>query len=373
MENNTPQQYEVPAIIMPEHLEKYRGWVNLAEKKNMLLHTLQLDELAAQVALRDKDATTGQPLSITDREEAAKAYRDIQVGMVEKRRAFTGYIESQLFTQVMEPEKRLNPKTAACYIEYVQTTLNMRLAEEEKMRGTQEIQSELVNFEAHLKNEYTRMATEYRIKCHTEIARVYNGCLASDMNPSGALSVTRALKETLLSFQLGDITKFVKNKATSDQLNSIWSRVPQPNMSYMQEEMLREVDNKFALYANDLEMKKAGLEVHDETPELIQEITQEAQQEVAAATLIANVESAPVVMAEGKAIQRNLEIVVTETQAWAVRVIVTFIQTPKCHSLTKNRKWSTLDVGQMAAALSKYANANGITSFEGLEMKEVVK
>jgi hypothetical protein len=372
METNV-QPYQAPAIAIPEHLEPYRGWINLAEKKNQLLHTLKLDELAAQVALRDVDAATGHPLSITDREEAAKAYRSIQVGMVEKRRSFTGYIEGQLFAQVMEPEKRLDPKTSQRYVEYVQTTLNMRLAEEEKLRGTQEIQSELVNFEAYIKNEYTRIATEYRVRCHNEIANVYQGCLTANMEPGNALAVTRDLKQTILGFELSQIAKFTRVKSSPEQLNTIWSRTPQPNLSYMQEEMIREIDNKWALYANDLEMKRAGHEVHNETVEIVQEIQQEAAQEIAANTLIANVESTPVLLAEGKAIQRNLEIVVTETQAWAVRVIVTFIKTPDCHKLTKNRKWSTLDVAQMAAALSKYANTNGITNYEGLEMKEVIK
>ena len=386
--NNTQPQYPAQKISglqptqasnlpVPEHLEPYRGWMKLKDKKDDLLKILQVDELAAQQALKNIHPT-GQPLTITEREEAVKSYRAIWSSMVEKRRQFTGYIELQLFTQVMEPEKRLDPKSSAAFTSYAQVTLNMKLDEEKKATAQQAIQQELAQFEAFLKNEYSRVVSEYRIQMYNEIDKMYRICLQADVSLPAEKTPypnTRQLKEMLVQIPLGGINRFNRQFASPDQLNQIWSRTPQPNFSILQEEMLKEVDSKFALYANDLAVMRSGgsPSFQEETAQQIQQIQQEASQEMAANTLIAHAESVPVIIPEGKPVKRSLEPVIVETEAYATAVIMNWIKYPDSHSYARNRKWSTLDIAQMATALAKYTGEKAIAGMQGMEFKEVIK
>jgi hypothetical protein len=335
--------------------ENHKGWLELADKKTNLVTELQNAELELQTILKDT-------LSISEREDNAAKYKKKHSELKEKRLSFTRDIEQRLFAPLMEFEKRTDPKVDAKFIAYEKNTLDLKLEDENKAREAKQKADEISRFETHLRNEYERIAADFRIAVYKELTTMYNHFIEAKIENPNVQDVITAVN----SIKLSEVAKFPPVFNTREAFLEIYKKVPKVDWFELLKEANTTVTEKFAMYEHDL---KANVKVDE--AEAIAKIEQEKSERQAVNTLLAEATTVTFV-SEGKPIKRMLDVVVEESPAFAKTVIANFLKYSASWEYLSNRKWSTLTVAQMAAALGKYMTETGDV-IDGLKTKEVVK
>ena len=338
-----------------------QGWLKLAEIRIDLFDRLRLDELACQAELnRIQDL----PL-----ERMQANLRNAKFNLSEakrKRLEFTRMIDDKLTGPSMEFEKRM----AAMIDEASKFELAARLDMESKAIESQLLQNEIAQFKAHIINEWTRIAHEYRSNLQKIIDSSYINCIKAKNPVEQVPAMVSDLQSIMSRFALGTFQKFDTRLIESEQALEIFHSIdkynPDNDLAYYQ----TLAEERFAMYAHDLANSESLAKLEQEQQIRVAQAEQELKADIATNTLIAQAET---LIVETPKVKREIKIVVIESEAWAMAIMTNFIKNwQHVNKYVKVKSWAKLSIGQMADALAKHISETGET-FANLQTEEVCK
>ena len=338
-----------------------QGWLKLAEIRIDLFDRLRLDELACQAELKDI-----QELPL---ERMQANLRNAKFNLSEakrKRLEFTRMIDDKLTSPSMEFEKRM----AAMIDEASKFELAARLDIESKAKESQLHANEVALYKAHIVNEWTRIAHEYRSNLQKMIDSSYINCIKAKNPVSQMPAMVSDLQSIMSKFDLSSFVKFqrmfITDQEALDIFHSIDKYEPSNDLAYYQ----TLVNDRFAMYAHDLANEESLAKLEQEQQLRVAAAEQELAADIATNTLIAQAET---LIVDTPKVKREIKIVVIESEAWAMAVMTNFIKNWQyVNKYVKVKSWAKLSIGQMAEALAKHISETGET-FTNLTTEEVCK
>ena len=335
-----------------------QGWLKLAEIRIDLFDRLRLDELACQGELKDLEQL---PL-----EKMQANLRSAKFNLSEakrKRLEFTRMIDDKLTSPSMEFEKRM----ASIIDEASKLELAKRLAIESEAKEQQLHANEVALYKAHIVNEWTRIAHEYRSNLQKMIDSSYINCIKARVDVAKVPEMIADLVNILAKIDLSSFVKFQRMFITDQEALDIFHSIDKydgsGDLAYYQEL----VAEKFQMYQHDFNSIE---KLEEEQRIRVAKAEQELKADLAINTLIAQSET---LIVDTPKVKREIKIVIIESEAWAMAILTNFIKNwQHVNKYVKVKSWAKLSIGQMADALSKHISETG-ESFANLETEEVCK
>lgn len=335
-----------------------QGWLKLAEIRIDLFDRLRLDELACQGELKNIEN-----LPLEKMQSALKSAKFNLSEAKRKRMDFTRMIDDKLTSPSMEFEKRM----ASIIDEASKLELAKRLAIESESKEQQLHANEVALYKAHIVNEWTRIAHEYRSNLQKMIDSSYINCIKARVDVAKVPDMVADLENILARIELSTFVKFhrmfITDQEALDIFHSIDKYEPAGDLKYYQSFAL----DTFSMYAHDFNSIE---KLEEEQRIRVAKAEQELKADLAINTLIAQSET---LIVETPKVKREIKIVVIESEAWAMAILTNFIKNWQyVNKYVKVKSWAKLSIGQMADALSKHISETGET-FSNLETEEVCK
>jgi len=338
-----------------------QGWLTLAEIRIDLFDRLILDELACQAELNNIQELPLDKMQVN--------LRNAKFNLSEakrKRLEFTRMIDDKLTSPSMEFEKRM----AAMIDEATKLELAARLDIESKAKESQLHANEVALYKAHIINEWTRIAHEYRSNLQKMIDSSYINCIKAKVPVDQLSAMILDLQSIMSRFDLSSFIKFqrmfITDQEALDIFHSIDKYEPSNDLEYYQ----TLVNDRFAMYAHDLANEESLTKLLQEQQLRVAQAEQELAADIATNTLIAQAET---LIVDTPKVKREIKIVVIESEAWAMAVMTNFIKNWQyVNKYVKVKSWAKLSIGQMAEALAKHISETGET-FTNLQTEEVCK
>jgi len=291
-----------------------QGWLKLAEIRIDLFDRLRLDELACQAELQNIDNV---PL---DKMQANLRNAKFNLSEAKRKRLeFTRMIDDKLTQPSMEFEKRM----AAMIDEANKFELAARLDIESKAKESQLHANEVALYKAHIINEWTRIAHEYRSNLQKMIDSSYINCINVKVSVDQLDAMILDLQSIMSKFDLSSFVKFqrmfITDQEALDIFHSIDKYEPSNDLAYYQSL----VNDRFAMYAHDLANEESLTKLLQEQQLRVAQAEQELKADIATNTLIAQAET---LIVETPKVKREIKIVVIESEAWAMAVMTNFIK-----------------------------------------------
>ena len=335
-----------------------QGWLKLAEIRIDLFDRLRLDELACQGELKNIE---NLPL-----EKMQANLRNAKFNLSEakrKRLDFTRMIDDKLTGPSMEFEKRM----ASMIDDATKHELAKRLAIESEAKEQQLHANEVALYKAHIVNEWTRIAHEYRSNLQKMIDSSYINCIKSRVDVAKVPEMISDLENILAKIELSYFVKFnrmfITDQEALDIFHSIDKYEPAGDLKYYQSL----VADKFQMYQHDFNSIE---KLEEEQRIRVAQAEQELKADIAINTLIAQSET---LIVDTPKVKREIKIIVIESEAWAMAILTNFIKNwQHVNKYVKVKSWAKLSIGQMADALAKHISETGET-FANLETEEVCK
>ena len=347
---------ELPATTTELAPDKIQAWGKVGLRKQILSEQQTRIGLELQKILLDADD------SITGMETALAAYRKKHKEMVDLGQTFRSLIDEKVLQQSIEIEKTYSTgsKTQAAYPKYKameDSLLQKKIDQDKKNSAAIAKKQEELNYVAHIKNQLEILVADLKKRSLEEIFRMHRFFLEKKVkNPDLA-----TLKEAISEMKFGKPVTYDRKYLTDDEAKAINASIPKPNLKELQGEMLKVIDEKFLTYDNDL--KAGNIEQVDLFhQEALQAVETDKEIAVGINTLTAQAGTAAGIVTEGKGLKKTLEVVVEETEEWAIKVIAAFLRYPLARQHIRSKQWSNVAIKQMAAALGAYA-----TETEGKE------
>lgn len=320
------------------------AWIKLAEVKNNLSADLTKRELALQ----------GIVLNVPDDGVVAAmaAYKKGHDELVAERMKFTNVVREKLIDSMMLVEKRTDPKTNTAYLELSARELAIRKAANASAQLEQNKATEKANFKAHFQNQYMEIGAKYRTALRQIIQDAYVACLHAKTPPDEIDSVLAVSRLAMVDVKCGTPEKFVRTHLSTEEGAALYKTLPPFNKSSIFEEIHAELTEKFSMYAHDLANANAAIENSQRTfSATIVEEQRELKQEQAANVLMASAES--FIISDVKAVKKLERIVIEDnSESWVAKIMAAFMANfAVAFAKTKNKKYSSLSIAQMAAAL----------------------
>jgi hypothetical protein len=248
--------------------------------------------------------------------------------------------------------------------------LAARLDIESKAKESQLHANEVALYKAHIINEWTRIAHEYRSNLQKMIDSSYINCIKAKNPVSQVPAMVSDLQSIMNKFDLSSFVKFqrmfITDQEALDIFHSIDKYEPANDLSYYQ----TLVNDRFAMYGHDLANEESLTKLLQEQQLRVAQAEQELKADIATNTLIAQAET---LIVDTPKVKREIKIVVVESEAWAMAVMTNFIKNWQyVNKYVKVKSWAKLSIGQMAEALAKHINETGET-FTNLTTEEVCK
>lgn len=331
-----------------------QAWINLAAQKTNILSTLNQKQLEASsilVNLKREDVK-----SYTIIEEGLATYRKIHSDMVETRKSFTNIINDKIIGAMMEPEKNVDPSKNADYIEVYNKGFKLKKEENDKVNLANNKNAEKGRFVAHIQNEYMRTAGLYRQWLRDEVTRIYESNLAAKIqDPKPALE---QMKAWIATTQPQAPQKFSATYLNEQELYEVFNSEKMPDWKGIQAEAFKYMDELYENYDAALSNPEEAIKANQDEENLNK--LQEKEKEEKTAALNTLVSSAETVMIQGPVIKSTLVVREINSWQWAKNVITAFyVNVANMDKYVRVKDWKNLKVGQMAAALGKYATETG--------------
>lgn len=335
-----------------------QGWLKLAEIRIDLFDRLRLDELACHQELKNIE---NLPL-----EKMQANIRNAKFNLSEakrKRMDFTRMIDDKLTSPSMEFEKRM----ASMIDDATKLELAKRLAIEGEAKEQQLHANEVSLYKAHIVNEWTRIAHEYRSNLQKMIDSSYINCIKARVDIAKVPDMIADLENILAKIELSSFVKFqrmfINDQEALDIFHSIDKYEPANDLKYYQSL----IADTFSMYAHDFNSID---KLEEEQRIRVAKAEQELKADIAINTLIAQSET---LIVETPKVKREIKIVVIESEAWAMAILTNFIKNWQyVNKYVKVKSWAKLSIGQMADALSKHISETG-ESFANITTEEVCK
>jgi hypothetical protein len=335
-----------------------QGWLKLAEIRIDLFDRLRLDELACQGELKDIES-----LPLEKMQSALKSAKFNLSEAKRKRMDFTRMIDDKLTSPSMEFEKRM----ASMIDEASKLELAKRLSIESEAKESQLHANEVALYKAHIVNEWTRIAHEYRSNLQKMIDSSYINCIKARVDVAKVPDMVADLVNILARIELSTFVKFnrmfITDQEALDIFHSIDKYEPSGDLKYYQDM----VADTFSMYAHDFNSID---QLEEEQRIRVAQAEQELKADLAINTLIAQSET---LIVDTPKVKREIKIVIVESEAWAMAIMTNFIKNWQyVNKYVKVKSWAKLSIGQMAEALAKHISETGET-LANLETEEICK
>lgn len=335
-----------------------QGWLRLAEIRIDLFDRLRLDELACQGELKDIESLSLEKM------QANLRNAKFNLGEAKRKRLeFTRMIDDKLTSPSMEFEKRM----ASMIDEASKLELAKRLAIESEAKEQQLHANEVAMYKAHIVNEWTRIAHEYRSNLQKMIDSSYINCIKARVDVAKVPEMVLDLVNILAKIKLSTFVKFQRMFISDQEALDIFHSIDKYELSNDLAYYQSLVGAKFEMYVHDFNSIE---KLEEEQRIRVAKAEQELKADLAINTLIAQSET---LIVDTPKVKREIKIVVIESEAWAMAVITNFVKNwQHVNKYVKVKSWAKLSIGQMAEALSKHISETGET-FANLETEEVCK
>jgi len=332
---------EVPA-------DRVAGWMLIARGKVKMDGILQGHKMVIEKLLSD---VAKNPLQRSLETEIA-TFRKIQSEMVNDRKKFTAIFD-YIKDGCMTIEKEYDPKTNAALANMEISHLNWKKAESAKQQATENKQRETEALKAHVMNMYQAQATKYRMEIRQLIHIAYTSCIKA-LTPADQVQHAIDLCVQAASNVRPMVPAPFNNVLlTLPELQAIAQTIPQPDFKHIWDELMKELVEKFSLYANDLAAADVVIEQSTIDLQHVQAMEDQAlQNTVATNNLVA---AGSVFIADKVEIKVKKSIkVVDNDPGWVLKIMSAFISSFNVvMPLITVKSYSNLSVKQMAAALDK--------------------
>lgn len=343
-----------------------QGWIVLGHKKKVCFDELTRMELEIQ----------GIIAGVTEEKDLAKVQEKLNLAKTKTaelkdcRLQFTGMLNDRLIIPAMEFEKR----AAASLDPVVAHELALRLDANKKANEAAALQREISNFQAHIKNEFYRIATEYRNMLEQQIQTTYVGALQTKMPVDHIPQYIKDIQFILPTLKTPPFVKFVRTLITDEKAKEIFAAIEPYKPQQVLDAAIKRVEEVYSMYKHDYENAEAAAKAaEDALAKKISDSNEALALETSTNKLLAQATPAePLVLTGGKTTVKSKLVIVTEnTEAWAIAVIANTVKNwNRVKTTFKVKTWEKLSLGQMADALGKIATENQGEKFEGLTLKE---
>lgn len=359
------QQLEVSEYVVKMLMPQQLGWLKLSIEKRNVFTALQNDELKVQELLfkieEDKDLANVQ--------KRIKEATDIMATSKEQRLTFTNKLKESLIDPAMEFEKRNSE-----LLTYAMTCeLELRKEENKKAQAGAALAKEEAQFEAHVKNEYIRIGTAYRMELSKLVTGAYTQALKGPIPPDQIPEYLEKTRQFLQEVKLPKFIKFERTLVTDERAKEIFKSVEAYAPDEDLQTALEDLDAKFELYEHDFKnAKKAIAAANAKQAEVEKRMEEEAEQETATNQLMVNVGTYSVDSPKGAktTIKSRFVIVEENTEQWAAAVLSAFIKNwSTAKTMLKVKTWSKLTLMQMGKALADMKTERNELKFDNLKFE----
>lgn len=334
---------EIPSI----EAAKQNVWNLIGRGKGVMDRRLQTQNLQLQQTLMGWE-TKDQPAL----ETALKAYKSGYSILVDKRKEFTQYLDAAK-EQCMKVERVYDPEKYDPFIKAKARELTLRQEAATTATKAQDKANEEAAFKTFVETEYFDIATQYRTDLRALIHQTYTACLSSKTPADKVQPAVNTCVAAMQTVQPRKMNKFNSVHLPKEDAAVIFGKIQRPKFADIYAEMIKELQAKFSLYANDLAVGEKAIQ--QQTQLFEQVTTQEKEQteaDKAAATLV-NQATAMVTYTSTKPVIETTEIQVEDySWEWVAKIMGAFMANfQACAAKVKNKKFSQMTVAQMAAAL----------------------
>lgn len=344
------------------------GWLKLEKTKTTTVKDLTAKELEIQQVVanikENKDLAKVQEL-LKDAKTKLSVLKD-------QRLQFTGMIENNLFKVLMEYEKRC----ATLIDDAAKHELDLRKTATEQANKVNALETEKAKVKAHIISQNFEVAAKYRQLLSDSIFTAYQYALTEKTPADEIPAYIIKTKDILSSIPVPKPVPYTQingplKELSKDDAIALYNTITPYSPSTDLSNSYKELENKFALYEQDLQNAENAIKnAQEENAQIAAQRMDDAQLEKSAQHLIAAASAATI---DAPKIKKLYEIEDINSQAWAMAVVTHFIKrianaAPKL----KVRTWSKLTVAQMGKALADLKTDTG-EDFAGLTFKEVEK
>lgn len=342
------------------------SWLQLCEAKSQVMDKLSKKELELQsflLGFEKMDLLTLQ----TKLAEYVKGLKD----MPEIRKGFTRYLD-KIADELMLPEKR-----AAAWETLTKANalfLQLRIQKEQEDNKVQLKKNEADQFTAHVKNEYVKIFSEYKLALHKTITDAYAYALdAAEYTDEGLEHAIQTTISCLKDIKPKDPAKFNYQLNSKEEIIALYQAIPLPDFKLELEGAILGVRDRFSTYRNDkANAGQAKKFLETEQKQFTENVNQEATQTVAVNNLLATSSTTQIQENTGvKAVKRKTVIVTddTLTSEAAMKIVSAFLANwGKCLPFLRVKGLANLKISQMATALD-----DAEIKVEGVLYKEEIK
>lgn len=334
-----------------------KGWLQMCNLREVTFTELQKGELQIQSLLKDH-ASEKNLEAIQEKIKSAKAVFEEHK---ERRLFFTNILKERIIEPSMEFEKR----SEALIKEASQTEFTLRKTAADAAQLTQNKLAEEARFVAHVKNEFSRIATEYRGLLKRRIAFYYTGALQQKkMNKKELEEYKENIRLELPQIEVPLPEKFQPILLGVERMMELYKNIPKYSNVEELQNAVNSVEEAFAMYDSDIKnSEKAIVAVQQQQQAQESQEQQALAQEQATNSLIASADNIEIVGAP--VVKKKRAIVEENTQAFALAVMTAFIQNISKVKL-RTKEWGNVKVSQMATALNALDK-----EFPGLQYKDI--
>lgn len=363
------EQYR--AVIAPE---KQLSWLQLAHAKGTILDALKKKELELQGIMLSYNAQfkpewndDGFWLNITaeQKQEVVNALVELQGKLSEYlkgvkelpeiRKGFTRYLD-RIFEELSAVEKR------AVEWKGFEDAKQLYILIRDKKEKSDNVVLNKINehdrFITFLKNEYIRIAADYRERLLNLLDQCYIFCLENEKITDQAtlISEVKTVWEQMQMLKPDDLARFNYQLHSRDEMIAMMKEVVPPDYGQILLQSKDAVNTKFQMFWNDRQnAEKAKEFIQKEQNERNAEIESAATRQIsvnnlttAAATVSIGIDDANL----KSSVTKRVMVVEDENPLWAQKVISSFLSNwPTASAYLRIRKWGNLSTSQMASAL----------------------
>lgn len=333
---------------LPE--SKAQTWQLIGRAKAAMDDGLQKRELVISSTLTGFDK-----MPLKDLVDALVKYRAQHGEMVDFRKKFTKHLDDCV-TRCMAVEKKYDPKANPDFIAANKRQIELRDAEQKKQDATLLKANEAANLKAHITNQYHILVTAYAHELDKIIHQAHKDSLTARMAPDGVPKVIEIAKSAMLAVKLPPVVKFECAYHTAEEKVVISKTVPQPKLQEYFNQKVAALNEKFSMYANDLEAADKVIELEDlnfsaNTAQQQADLIQQTAATSLAASATVVIEQTP----GFKPLTTASKIVVqTDSQEFVITIMKEFLKNfQKCIMFVRVKDYSRLTILQMCSALDQ--------------------
>lgn len=374
--NTTTAVATVPALNLGELSEyaretpaleaaKQNVWNLVGRGKGTMDGRLQKASLALQGILAGYETKDQASL-----EAALKAYKKEYAAMIETRKGFTKFLDAAK-DQCLKVERAYDPLKYEVYLKAEAREFELRKNAVTAASATTDKATETANFKTFVENEYLDIADDYRHSLRCLIHQTYIACLSARTPADKVQGAVNTCVAAMQATKPRVMNKFDRKLLTNEEALPIFKGIRPPNYGNIYQEMIKELQDKFALYANDLPNAEAICVKQTELFKAAVEKSRAQSESAKSANALVNTATAMTAAPAGmKGVTETTQIkIIDDSWAWVIRIDAAFAANfEACKDKVRNKKLSGLTVAQKAAAL----DAAGV-QVEGVEYEKIEK